>query len=1005
MPVWTEATLRAAASWQAFKLARQFVDSGAVVLGKTTENSAIGSVRSGKNLLRASLTASSPTLFEARCPCPENRSTGALCAHAVALGLAALRPETEKPAPRPGQVPENTPPARSWRIALPPNWADSLRRGRLAASLASLPPGTDPPSPADEALERWLVAAGADPAKSPQHLQLADSRLDAFLAALADHPRITCGRSEDPLEIALGSRIPLAACHLGNGQVTLTPAIETAAAVAVGPSRWLLTPAPPASLTRIAVPDSPAIRPALVQLTDGKSASLPIPVFLRELDPLQAVCQFPADSWPDSLHFVPAACTFELRLDGTPDHLKASLSVRYGDSPPIIPGQAGETGLPRLVADHLCETRDLAAETEVLAVLARAGFKASDQPQVPWSMFDESAATRFLSQTLPALENIWSVRLSPNLARVRAELRTIEPKFEILGSGEDWLSFNLSYKASDGEIISRADMLRLLGSSKSSGGHKKIVSSDHFEVIESLLSEVDIRQEDGAFTARSFAIPIIEEICNKIGNNLVSNVLDAFKAAEIPGTVQADLRPYQRLGFGWLNNRLKRFNGALLADDMGLGKTLQAISTIEELCPADTDPALVVMPTSLLGTWAAEFGRFAPGRKVVVLHGPQRDTLRSEIGPDTVVLTTYATLSRDLAWHLRQKYRIVVADEASQIRNPDTDHAKALFKLRAAHRLALTGTPLENSVRDLWSIFRFILPGWLGERGDFRDRYEVPLSAQPPDATTLARLRLRTAPFILRRTKSQVAPELPSKLAIDEYCDLSPQQASAYTQLLREGRQKIETTVGSGNTGAARMQMLTALLRLRQASCDLALLGSGRFQQMSVSQRSNKMERLLELLESALLNGSKVLVFSQFRTQLQEIEKQILAREWGHLRLDGQSRNRQELVDRFQSPDGPPVFLISLKAGGYGLNLTAADVVIHFDPWWNPAAEAQATDRAHRIGQVRPVTVYRLLSRNTVEEKVVRLQARKRDLAAFIDETGEADAGHLSTDDLRALLE
>ncbi len=523
-------------------------------------------------------------------------------------------------------------------------------------------------------------------------------------------------------------------------------------------------------------------------------------------------------------------------------------------------------------------------------------------------------------------------------------------------------------------------------------------------MLDPLLAELDVRQENGVYTAKSFAIPVIHEICNNIGKALIPNDQREFASHPISQVVRASLRPYQRLGLGWLSDRLNRFKGALLADDMGLGKTLQAISLIEELCPAGSPPALVVMPTSLLGNWSAEFSRFSPERKVIVLHGSQRDSKRDQIGLDTVVLTTFATLARDLAWHLRQDYRLVVADEASQIRNPETDHAKALCKIRAEHRLALTGTPLENSVRDLWSIFHFILPGWLGQRSDFRDRYEAPLATQPPDPAALARLRLKTAPFILRRTKTQVAPELPTKLIIDEYCDLSPQQQSAYQQLLREGRQRVETTVGSGNTGAARMQLLTALLRLRQASCDLALLGNERFQQLPVSQRSGKMERLLELLESALANGSKVLIFSQFRTQLQEIEKQLAPSDWPSLRLDGQSRNRQELVDRFQSPDGPPVFLISLKAGGYGLNLTAADVVIHFDPWWNPAAETQATDRAHRIGQTRPVTVYRLLSRHTVEEKVVRLQARKRDLAGIIDETGEADTSPLTVEELQVLL-
>jgi SNF2 family DNA or RNA helicase len=413
---------------------------------------------------------------------------------------------------------------------------------------------------------------------------------------------------------------------------------------------------------------------------------------------------------------------------------------------------------------------------------------------------------------------------------------------------------------------------------------------------------------------------------------------------------------------------------------------------------------LVVATTTLLGNWRAELARFAPGRTVRVLHGAGRDAQRTRITGGEVLLTSYATLARDLAWHLRQNYLLVVADEASLMRNPDTDHAKALCKLRAAHRVALTGTPVENSVRDLWSIFRFLLPGWLGTREQFRERYELPLADSPPDRAALARLRLKTAPFLLRRTKDQVAPELPSKLFIDEFCDLSPTQQTAYRQLLSEGRRQVETTRDSGNPGAARMQLLTALLRLRQTCCDLALLGNERFKQLSVPQRSSKLERLLELLSEAVSGNHKILIFSQFRMQLLEIEHQLQAAGWGSLRLDGQTRNRQELVDRFQSPDGPPVFLISLKAGGYGLNLTAADTVIHFDPWWNPAAEAQATDRAHRIGQTRPVTVYRLLTRGTVEEKVLRLQARKRDLAAAIDEAGQGGGGDWSESDLLSVL-
>jgi len=440
---------------------------------------------------------------------------------------------------------------------------------------------------------------------------------------------------------------------------------------------------------------------------------------------------------------------------------------------------------------------------------------------------------------------------------------------------------------------------------------------------------------------------------------------------------------------------------------MGLGKTIQTIALIECLLStreADSGVVLVVASTSLLGNWRAEFARFAPARTVRILHGTGRDQERGHVSEGDIILTSYGTLARDLAWHLKREYRAIVVDEASLMRNPDTDHAKAVSKLHGTRRIALTGTPVENSVRDLWSVFRFIQPGWLGGREDFRERYEAPLAAGEAAGAVMERLRLKTSPFLLRRTKEQVAPELPTKLVIDEFCDLSPDQKTVYRQLLIEGKKQVESFADSGNTGAARMQLLTALLRLRQTCCDLALFESENFKRMLVPKRSAKLERLLELLEEAVKGGHRILVFSQFQKQLLEIEKCISERGWDCLRLDGQTRNRQQLVDKFQDPAGPPVFLISLKAGGYGLNLTAADIVIHFDPWWNPAAEAQATDRAHRIGQTRPVTVYRLLTRGTVEEKVVRLQARKRELAAAIDESGGGDASGWSMDDLKEVL-
>jgi SNF2 family DNA or RNA helicase len=390
------------------------------------------------------------------------------------------------------------------------------------------------------------------------------------------------------------------------------------------------------------------------------------------------------------------------------------------------------------------------------------------------------------------------------------------------------------------------------------------------------------------------------------------------------------------------------------------------------------------------------------------MHGAQRDSVRDQVRSNDILITSYGTLVRDLAWHLRQFYHVVVADEASLMRNPDTDHARAMAKLHCDCRIALSGTPVENSLHDLWSIFRFVQPGWLGSRSHFKERYEARQNPSPINSRSLEVLKIKTSPFILRRTKQQVAPELPRKIEIDEMCELSADQQQIYRSLIEEGRREVEALREQRINGAARMRMLTLLLRLRQTCCDLALLNNEQLNSLPVARRSSKLERLINLLDEARNGGHKTLVFSQFSTQLLAIESQIQSQGWRSLRLDGSTRNRQELVEQFQSDQGPEIFLISLKAGGYGLNLTAADTVVHFDPWWNPAAEAQASDRAHRIGQTRPVSIYRLLTRNTVEEKVVKMQADKRGLARAIDESGAADAGPSWLDDpkrLRAIFE
>ena len=1008
MSGWTEADLRAAASWKAFKEGKALFDGGAVAEAQAGQAGWRGAVRSGKRLLRVSVSVKSATDFETRCGCPENQASGELCAHAVAVGLAALagwKSALSHVSVESSPPPLPMPSASPWRVFLPPNWRDALPRRQLAATLEFS--RSDEISPADERLNAWLDREQVA-AKSPQHLNLTSQRVASFLEAIVEHPRVTTGKDKLALAIRSGERIHLVAVTRQGERIQLVSAEKPGNWIEISGMFWQVAQD---CLTRLGEGSLPAdLASALSGIAMGNTVEIPTERFLDQLDAWQEWVAFPEDSWLESLHFLPAPATIELSLDGSLQQVEARLRVKYPDLPAVPPGAEMIAGLPRLVGQH-CEIRNSAAESHALRQLASAGFQPPRDPADLWLLHGESAIIDFLTRTLPYLPQPWSITQSSRFAALRNQIVLVAPTITIHGVSNDWLSFDLAFQASDGSPVSAAEVRRLLRSGKPSGraagGKHLVVSDDVADLIDPLFADLDLRQENGRFVAPARSGEIIIEISKKLSKSSHSNDLHDEYGFLKPATLEAQMRSYQEYGAGWLVDRIGRFGGALLADDMGLGKTLEAIAAIECFFSgslADSGVVLVVATASLLGNWRAEFSRFAPDRRVRVLHGGGRDAERERVGAGEVVLTSYGTLARDLAWHLQREYLAVVVDEASLMRNPDTDHARAVAKLRSRRRIALTGTPVENGVRDLWSVFRFIQPGWLGGRESFRERYELPLTDGESARAVMERLKLKIHPFILRRTKEQVAPELPAKLLIDEFCDLTPDQQAVYRDFLNEGRKRIENLTDSGNSAAARMQLLTALLRLRQTCCDLALLQNDKLKQLLPTRRSGKLQRLLELLEEAIDGNHRVLVFSQFQKQLLEIEKCLMERGWGCLRLDGQSRNRQRLVESFQAAGGPPVFLISLKAGGYGLNLSAADTVIHFDPWWNPAAEMQATDRAHRIGQTRPVTVYRLLTRGTVEEKVVRLQRGKRELAAAIDETGAGDAAGWSIEDLKAVM-
>ena len=447
----------------------------------------------------------------------------------------------------------------------------------------------------------------------------------------------------------------------------------------------------------------------------------------------------------------------------------------------------------------------------------------------------------------------------------------------------------------------------------------------------------------------------------------------------IPSGFGAVLRSYQTHGLAWLQFLRVAGLGGVLADDMGLGKTVQALAHLAvEQAQGRTDlPSLVICPTSLVPNWLAEATRFAPSLRCLVLHGSDRAERFAAIAAHDLVITTYPLLGRDHAVLTAQDWHVVVLDEAQTIKNPLATTSKLARTLRARQRLCLSGTPLENHLGELWSLFDFLLPGFLGDRKQFGWRYRGPIEkAGNTERQTL--LAQRVAPFLLRRTKEQVAADLPSKTEITETVEMENGQQAVYEGIRLAMHAKVRAAIAKRGMAGSGIVILDALLKLRQACCDPRLLKLATAK--AAKAKSAKLERLLELLPQMLEEGRRVLLFSQFTSMLALIEAELTRLALPYVLLTGDTRDRTAPIQRFQSGE-VPLFLISLKAGGVGLNLTAADTVIHYDPWWNPAVENQATDRAHRIGQDKPVFVHRLITAGTIEEKMEALKQRKQALA------------------------
>lgn len=476
-----------------------------------------------------------------------------------------------------------------------------------------------------------------------------------------------------------------------------------------------------------------------------------------------------------------------------------------------------------------------------------------------------------------------------------------------------------------------------------------------------------------------------------------------IQSVALPDNFRAELRLYQQHGLNWLQFLREYQFGGILADDMGLGKTIQTLChlLLEKQRGRMTAPCLIIAPTSLMSNWRREAQRFTPELSVLTLQGVERKQLFGKINDYDLVLTTYPLLPRDGEALLEYTYYYLILDEAQTVKNPLAKAAQRVRQIQSQHRLCLTGTPMENHLGELWAQFDFLMPGFLGNHATFKKLYRTPIEIHG-DPQQKQRLSRRIAPFMLRRTKQEVATELPPKTEMIRSVPLYPKQAALYESIRLTMEQKVRQAIAEKGLARSHITILDALLKLRQTCCDPRTLALKEAQKV---QESAKLDLLMDMLPGQLEEGRRILIFSQFTRMIALIENELAAASIGYAKLTGQTKKRDEAIGLFKS-GAVDVFLISLKTGGVGLNLTEADTVIIYDPWWNPAAESQAADRAYRIGQDKPVFVYKLVTENTVEEKILAMQERKRLLAEGVYQAGEDEQTlRLTADDLTALFE
>ncbi len=997
------------------------------------------------------------------CPCRDSKERGIICAHVVALCLELIHrnnnPELEtmkreemRRAERLANVSETAYLKRARAgepgsvtahlvLTLHAGWRDGVASGRIPLSCALAMNGDPIPldqvspdiclglSQKDEAILFVLEDIAGGPVGGTLGLSPHD-----FLSLLHLLQGLTLQEEGYPDPVTVGAARLQSYLHLDldheNGdlilmlhtEVPFLKASETPFYVVAGRHGWVFGARHFWPLEKV-LPE-----PIRGIYTDTVTIARPaVPRFMQEELPiLGGFMRIESDLSADLFTIEPAEPRFRMMVRGSPASLAATVFAEYNGFR-LVAGKkdpAGHFAIPDPADLMRYTVRNMQAEQTALQSLSAFGLKGATGDSLD-PVVGCREVLNFQGSHIPALRRAgWRVELEGRISEVMDSMDFATPVVHIQNDSTQpgWFDVGFDFEDGTGNRLSPVEIQRALLKGESfiqSGGRTILLDSS---AIDSMMEVFrDCSSGEGG-TPGSFRMSAVYSAYVKTSLDALDGVdvettpawrlaaekqgrLLPIETIPLPATLENTLRPYQKEGINWLRFLEINSFGGILADEMGLGKTLQTLAWLQmerHQAGARSKPALIICPTSLVNNWFEEAQRFVPGMRVLPLSGSDRHNRWNELPDAQIVVTSYALLRRDIARYRELEFSVMVLDEAQHIKNRSTQNAILAKEIRANHRLVLTGTPIENSVSDLWSIMDFLMPKYLGSHDTFRQHYELPIGQGGPDGhTAQLRLHRKLQPFLMRRLKTEVARDLPARIERLATCTLSPDQKAVYKQLVDSSRRRLTDLVAKQGFQRSRMEVLKTLLRLRQVCCHLDLL---HLEGLKAEAPSAKMDLFFELLDEALDGGHRVLVFSQFVSMLSILRTQMEQRQIPFCYLDGATKDRMAEVHRFNTHRSIPVFLISLKAGGTGLNLTGADMVIHFDPWWNPAVENQATDRAHRIGQKRTVYSIKLITRGTVEEKVLALQNQKKAVIDATLDAGENAFGSMTWDNIQELL-